>query len=109
MTRTQRKKAIEAKTIKVMIEMFCRNLHQTRHTLCTNCQELMDYANVRLEKCPLKDDKTTCDTCKIHCYSPAMKDRVISVMKYAGPRMIFKHPILAMYHVISRLGNGAVR
>jgi len=29
-----------------------------------------------------------------------MRSRIKTVMSYAGPRMIFKHPILAIYHVL---------
>ena len=30
-----------------------------------------------------------------------MKEKIRQVMKFSGPRMIFKHPIMAVRHVIS--------
>ena len=67
-------------------------------SVCGECAALRDYAFCRLDRCPFGADKTTCARCPIHCYKPAIKDRVKEVMRYAGPRMIYRHPILALLH-----------
>jgi hypothetical protein len=36
----------------------------------------------------------------IHCYKPAMREKIKNVMRYSGPRVTFRHPILALFHVI---------
>jgi len=89
----------ERKTIKAMIDIYCKNHHESEGKLCLECQELFDYAMIRLDKCPFQEKKTTCGKCPIHCYSPIMRKKVKEVMKHSGPRMIFKHPILALHHV----------
>ena len=38
----------------------------------------------------------------IHCYKPELKKRMREVMRYAGPRMIFFHPITTIKHVIHK-------
>jgi MinD superfamily P-loop ATPase len=90
----------EKKTAEAMIRIFCRNLHQTKKELCQECKKLLDYAQARLEKCPFLEKKTTCANCRIHCYKPAMRERIKEVMRYAGHRMTSRHPILAFYHFL---------
>jgi len=38
-----------------------------------------------------------------HCYSRAMREGVVAVMRFAGPRMIYRHPWLAVRHLIDGL------
>ena len=58
------------------------------------------YAGVRLEKCPFQEHKTTCAKCPVHCYKPARRAQIRAVMRYAGPRMMLRHPRLAFYHLV---------
>jgi len=90
----------ELRTIEAMIRMYCRDHHDTGGEYCEICNELMTYAEKRLEKCPYQEDKPTCTNCPIHCYKPDRREQVKSIMKYSGPRMIFKHPIFAIRHII---------
>ena len=88
----------ERRTIRAMIAIYCRAHHRPDGELCSNCRELLEYAYARLDRCPFGDDKPTCARCPIHCYRPEIRARVKEVMRYAGPRMIFRHPILALRH-----------
>ena len=89
----------DKKTIEVMIKMYC-SVHQApREGLCRECGELLDYARQRLERCPFGKDKPACVKCARHCYSPPMRAKVIAVMKYAGERMLLRHPGLALLHL----------
>jgi hypothetical protein len=90
----------EKKTIAAMVEIFCAEKHGTSGDLCAGCRELVEYAFNRLDKCPYGADKGPCAKCEIHCYKPAMRDRVREVMRYAGPRMLKSHPILAVRHLL---------
>jgi hypothetical protein len=92
--------AREKRTVRAMVRLYCRKYHGTRRTLCAECTELLDYATCRLDRCPFGPQKTTCAHCPIHCYKPQMRDRVKEVMRFAGPRMILRHPILAIRHVL---------
>lgn len=88
----------ERKTIVAMIKMYCSAHHRQGARLCGECAGLLGYASLRLDKCPFGKDKPACAKCTTHCYSPAMRAKVTSVMRYAGPRMISKHPVLAFFH-----------
>ena len=81
-----------------MIGCYCRGHHGTGGELCADCRWLLDYATGRLQRCPFGETKPTCAKCPIHCYQPQMRERVKAVMRYAGPRMIWRHPILAVRH-----------
>ena len=61
---------------------------------------LLAYARVRLDKCRYGTEKPTCANCPTHCYKPAMRERVREVMRYSGPRMLRKHPVLAVAHLV---------
>jgi len=88
----------EKKTIRAMVGLYCAGNHRVKRGLCQECAGLLDYAETRLDKCPFGEKKGPCTKCTIHCYSPYMRARVIAVMKYSGPRIILKHPILALLH-----------
>ena len=90
----------EQKTVELMIALYCRGHHHTKGNICEECRELVEYARLRLKNCPFQENKTTCGNCPIHCYKPKLRDKIRDVMRYAGPRMTWSHPILAIGHVI---------
>ena len=90
----------EFKTIRAMIALYCHDHHATGSQLCSECRALLNYAEVRLEKCPFQENKTTCANCAVHCYNLSMRERVKEVMRYSGPRMTYRHPILALFHLM---------
>ena len=98
--RTPKKRlARERLTMAKMVGIYCSAHHGgSGDALCTACQEFLDYAKVRLQKCPYGDDKPTCANCPVHCYKPARKDQAREIMRYAGPRMLLRHPLLAIAH-----------
>ena len=67
--------------------------------LCAECATLLHYATRRLDRCVFGDDKPTCAKCKVHCYSRPMRERIAEVMRFAGPRMVWRHPVLALAHL----------
>lgn len=83
-----------------MVGIYCRGKHKTGDVLCDECHELLEYARQRSAKCPFMENKTFCSNCKVHCYKPEMREKIKQVMRYSGPRMIFYHPIMAVWHVI---------
>lgn len=88
----------EWKTMETMIRIHCRDQHGSSTTLCAECQGLLDYACVRLERCRFGEEKPTCAQCPVHCYQKARREQVKVVMRYAGPRMVLGHPIMSIRH-----------
>ncbi len=90
----------ECRTVEAMIRIFCRDLHPRESELCPKCSELLAYAGRRLDKCSYGEKKPACADCPIHCYEPDMRERIRAVMRHAGPRMVWRHPVLAVFHLI---------
>lgn len=87
-----------------MVRMYCRWHLGTRAAdaePCAECGALLEYALQRLERCPYLERKPTCVCCPAHCYKPEMRERMRVVMRYAGPRMLKRHPVLAVAHLLA--------
>ena len=95
---TNRRLEREKRTVEVMIAIYHRGMHAS-DPLCPDCAALLKYALQRIEKCPFGADKPTCANCTTHCYKVEMREQVRAVMRYAGPRMLLKHPVLALLHL----------
>jgi len=87
-------------TIGKMVELYCIKNHDSGNDICEKCYELKEYAFRRLLNCPFKEDKPICSDCTVHCYKKDMQCRMKEVMRFAGPRMVYKHPYLAIMHFI---------
>lgn len=83
-----------------MITIYCRSKHKSGNQLCTVCEDLNTYALQRLERCPFGEGKPTCGSCTIHCYKKDMREKIKTVMRYSGPRLLFIHPIVTIKHMI---------
>lgn len=103
----------EKATVALMISLYCRRRHSDRERtgrdeaaagsepgLCPECAELHRYALERLARCRFGEDKTTCRACPVHCYAPKQRDKIRKIMAYAGPKMLLRHPILTVRHLL---------
>jgi hypothetical protein len=57
--------------------------------LCPECAEHVRYAEARRAYCP-KDPKPFCAHCDTHCYKPAEAEWQRQMMRWAGPRSLFR-------------------
>ena len=89
----------ELRTVEIMIAMYCRG-HHHGPAPCAECAELLGYARRRLERCVFGDSKPTCANCTVHCYNAGMRDKTRAMMRWAGPRMALRHPVIAIRHLI---------
>jgi len=92
----------ELETIEAMTKIYCSDHRHGTSVPCAECQALMTYASKRLAVCTFGDEKPVCAKCQVHCYGKAMREKVREVMRYAGPRMIWRHPWLALMHVVDK-------
>jgi hypothetical protein len=98
MDRVARRMAREEKTLRAMVSIYCRGNHGPGP--CAECASLLEYARGRLGSCPFRKAKPTCADCAVHCYRPDMRGRIRAVMRYAGPRMALRHPVLSFLHIL---------
>lgn len=101
--------ARERRTVGAMIAIFCQSEHGTGNGLCPDCEALRAYAQQRLHSCPFQEGKTTCAKCPVHCYRAEMRERIRAVMRYAGPRMLYRHPVMTLQHVVDGRRNKPFR
>ncbi len=90
--------AREWRTVAAMIHLYCQHRHSTCPGLCPECGKLLEYATARLQRCRFGAEKPTCAKCPVHCYSPDRREQIKEVMRVAGPRMIWAHPLLSLRH-----------
>ena len=95
MTRIEREK----QTVGQMVSLYCHGQGHASDGLCEDCAALLAYAHGRLDRCKFGNRKSTCKRCPVHCYKPVMRERMRSVMRYAGPRMLWHHPLAALRHL----------
>lgn len=109
--RVEKRRAREKKTISQMIAMHCAGTHHAVErterafcgdAVCPACAKLDAYAVLRTERCRKMHVKTSCEACENHCYAPEMRESIRAAMRYSGPRMIFKHPVAAIRHLLGR-------
>lgn len=93
----------EADTVAAMIRLYCKDqkhLPENGSGLCGDCARLAAYADLRLAKCPFQEGKTTCAQCPVHCYKPEMRAQIRVVMRAAGPKMLLRHPVMTVRHLL---------
>jgi hypothetical protein len=89
----------EKKTIIAMISIYCESVHGGRE-LCDECRQLQEYALQRIDRCIFGRGKPACKKCPVHCYSPKRREEIKKVMRFSGPAMLVKHPVLAILHLV---------
>ena len=99
--------ARERLTLLAMTAMYCSARHgdaaRDGAGLCPACAAALAYARQKAESCRYGAGKPVCSRCATHCYRPDMRESVRAIMRYAGPRMPLRHPILALLHGIHAL------
>jgi Nitrous oxide-stimulated promoter len=83
--------------MEAMIRLFCYDQH-AQSPPCPDCRQLLDYARLRLERCRFGAQKPTCARCPVHCYQRVRREQIKAVMRYGGPRMLWRHPWLSLRH-----------
>ena len=106
-----RRRDREQRTRSQLVALYCADNHdaaaraETAHggeAVCPGCASIDAYAVLRTERCRKMDVKTSCDECEHHCYKPEERERIRAVMRYAGPRMLKKHPLAAIRHLLGK-------
>jgi len=101
--------ATEKKTVAAMVRIYCAWHHDGADVPCATCAALQRYSHARLDACPYGADKPTCRECPIHCYKAAEREAMREVMRFAGPRMLWRRPWLSIVHLWKERFHGAPR
>ncbi len=95
----------EEQTLQIMVQIYCDRHHvaEFSQNICPICREFLDYALYRVQQCRYRELKPACSECPTHCYKPAPREAAREIMKFSGPKMLFRHPILAILHLWDQL------
>lgn len=94
-------RAREARMGARMLRDYCRRHHGPE--LCESCRDLGRYAEARLRHCVFGADKPTCARCPVHCYAPERRAQIRAVMRSEAPRLLWRHPWMALRHWLDGL------
>lgn len=95
------RKAFEKNVVKKMMKIYCEKHHHLKEQeLCQSCEKLWVYAERKTDACPWGEKKTFCNQCRGHCYDMSKRYQMKKIMRYSGPRMLLRHPLLALLHMI---------
>ena len=109
--KTAKRRVREKRTISQMVALHCAGNHDAAarterahcgEAVCADCAAIDAYAVLRTERCREMEVKTSCEECGNHCYAPEKRDEIRAVMRYAGPRMLGRHPVAAVRHLLGR-------
>ena len=93
----------EIDTIRAIVSLHCRKKHDhPPKLLCSECEDLLTYCEQKIQYCPWGDKRGQCVTCKSNCFHPDYIKRIKPMMRWAGPRLIFYHPIKLLRHYLRR-------
>ncbi len=92
----------EIETVDAIIKLYCDKNHEQSKGLCDQCQEVRNYAIGKIENCPYQPNKPICKSCTTHCYEPAMREEIRKIMRFSGPKLIWRHPILTIRHMMNK-------
>jgi hypothetical protein len=90
--------AREWRTLTAMTRIYCRDHHHRGQSLCAECEQFLSYAKARLERCRFDVEKPACARCPVHCYQRERREQVRVIMRHAGPRMMWEHPLMSLRH-----------
>ena len=114
----ERKTKRDLKTLASFIQIYCDGHHKSadRTTptlkahdldsiaarpvkLCTDCQKLLAHAFTMRTHCDL-DPKPSCKNCTEHCYAPKYRNRIRTVMRYSGKRLLLQGRLDYIWHLL---------
>ena len=98
-----KRKEWEKETIYKMINLYCNKHHNTENKLCEECFELYNYSISRIINCVHKKNKPVCSKCKVHCFNNEYRNKIRTVMRWSGPRMIYYYPLRALKYIYYKM------
>lgn len=87
--------------IEWMIKYYCRKNHSTQK-FCDDCSSLLEYASMRIKKCPYGENKPVCSNCTIHCYIPEQREKIKKIMRFSGPAILFHKPFTGIRYILKK-------
>lgn len=96
----------DRRTLEAIGRIYCsaHHAHESKDDagLCPACRETVDTTLARTVACPYGHEGN-CQDCDIHCQRGDAQRRVREMMRYAAPRMAFRHPLMTAEYLRKKL------
>jgi hypothetical protein len=66
--------------------------------LCPECFALVKESVRHTNRCRHLAYKTFCHHCPTPCYALSVREKIRPIMRYSGPRLVMKHPVLGFQY-----------
>ena len=90
--------------------IYCRAHHaecaQDAAGLCPECREVVETTLAKAQTCPY-GHSGNCQDCDTQCQRGTSKQRVKAMMRYAAPRMVYRHPLMTLSYVSKKFKKRA--
>ncbi len=88
----------DRKTLEAIGRIYCSAHHdglKDAASLCPSCRQAVDRTLERTASCPYGHEGN-CEDCDIHCQRGEAREQIREIMRYAAPRMAFRHPLMTI-------------
>lgn len=96
----------DRRTLEAIGSIYCRGNHDAIEKdaagMCPECREAIEQTLARAASCP-HGHEGNCQDCETHCQRGEAQLRIKAIMKYAAPRMAFRHPIMTIEYLRKKL------
>lgn len=96
----------DRRTLEAIGSIYCRGNHDAAKRdaagMCPECREAIEQTLDRASSCP-HGHEGNCQDCKTHCQRGEAQVRIKAIMRYAAPRMAFRHPIMTLEYMRKKL------
>lgn len=94
----------EIESFEKMLRLYCAHHHTSEP--CADCCQLLEKVRMVLANCPFGDKKPLCSRCSENCLDSRARITIADVMRYSGPRMLYRYPLLTILHFLDLLREG---
>ena len=95
----------DLKTLEAMARIYCSKWHAASAKdaagVCEECRTAVEATFNRADACPY-DHAHNCQDCTTKCQRGENQERIKQIMRYAAPRMIYRHPLMTFEYLRKR-------
>ena len=92
----------DRRVLEAMGSIYCQGNHADAQKdeggMCPECRATIENTLSRAASCPYGHQD-----CKTHCQRGDAQIRIKAIMRYAAPKMMFRHPIMAFEYLRKKL------
>lgn len=93
-------------TMEAIGKIYCRGNHdaaaRSNDIMCPDCRQTIEHTLERASSCPYGHNHN-CEDCETHCQRGQSQQDIKRIMRYAAPRMAYRHPLMTLVYLKKKL------